>query len=92
MPRSFHGLINLELRNGNVRYSNDMMALLTPLSDVDGAHRSFLGHLDPDEFENEDEWVGDELKVHAHNGNIRLYFNDETPPPTINFWTTLFGM
>ena len=69
-----------------------MMALLTPLSDVDGVHRSFLGHLDPDEFENEDEWVGDELKVHAHNGNIRLYFNDETPPPTTNFWTKLFGM
>ncbi len=32
LPRSFHGLVSAEIRNGSLRYSDDVQALLTPLS------------------------------------------------------------
>ncbi|KJA15295.1 hypothetical protein HYPSUDRAFT_48522 [Hypholoma sublateritium FD-334 SS-4] len=96
IPRSFQGLVRAEIRNGSLRYSSDVQALLTPLSDFNRTQRAFIGHLDTSKLENNAEWTGDELIVRAANGNVRISFDDEVdrPPTPIEggFWTRLFWL
>jgi len=96
LPRSFHGFVSVELRNGSLRYSRDVQELLTPLSEVNRTQRAFIGHFDPSELENDTEWTGDELIVRANNGNVRVSFDDEVNPVASlsegGFWARLFGL
>lgn len=97
LPRSFQGLVSVEIRNGSLRYSSDVQALLTPLSDFNRTQRAFIGHLDTSELEHNAEWTGDELTVRATNGNVRISFDDEvdslpTPIGGRGFWTKLFWL
>ena len=67
--------------NGSIRLTSTLQACVTPFSDVNHVQRSFIGHFDPTEWENDAKWTGDELTIDARNGNVNIYFIDENDQP-----------
>jgi hypothetical protein len=93
LPRSFNGPLRINQTNGRLSYSKAVGAVLTTFSEVQGAHYSFLGPLDPSNLDLDANWEGDELQVESRNANVSIYFDDEADqwsPPTpkgfSNFW------
>ncbi|EGO03232.1 hypothetical protein SERLA73DRAFT_174687 [Serpula lacrymans var. lacrymans S7.3] len=89
LPRSFCGLLLLTTKHGTVSLSNELSANSTTLSQVDMTMRYFLGDFSA---MTEDEWSGDELKVDANNGRIRVRYVDELNVRKPGLFSRMFGL
>ncbi|KAH7921839.1 hypothetical protein BV22DRAFT_1131929 [Leucogyrophana mollusca] len=75
LPRSFHGPLLLTSRSSNsVILSDAILEKSTPLSTLDRTRRFFVG---PTSEVTGQDWHGDELKVEARDGKIRVRYIDE---------------
>ncbi|KAF9026109.1 hypothetical protein BDZ89DRAFT_1067776 [Hymenopellis radicata] len=75
--------------NGGVKLSDQVAAATSAFTDVNKVTRCFIGDLT---LWKEGSWDGDELIAESRNGGIRVYFNDEPPPPTtMSFFSKLFS-
>ncbi|KAH7909844.1 hypothetical protein BJ138DRAFT_181534 [Hygrophoropsis aurantiaca] len=75
LPRSFHGPLLLTCRSGNsVILSESIQEKCTPLSTVQRTRRFFVGDT---AVASGDDWDGDELKIEARDGKIRVRYLDE---------------
>ncbi|KAG2063754.1 hypothetical protein BDR04DRAFT_1111148 [Suillus decipiens] len=74
LPRSFDGLLLLTVRNGSVSLSDTLSANCTHLSQVDLTRRYFVGDLSAVD---DSDWTGDELRVEARHGNIKIKYVEE---------------
>lgn len=89
LPRSFCGLVTMRTRNGSLRFSNDILAVRTLLSEIDGTCQCFVGNMSGVQLKDVDPvtWKGDRLVAESKNGSVRLQFDDEPPSPS--FFTLL---
>ncbi|KAG1729510.1 uncharacterized protein EDB91DRAFT_811235 [Suillus paluster] len=74
LPRSFHGLLLLSTRHGSVSLADTLSENCTHLSQVDLTRRYFVGDLS---MVNDSDWTGDELRVEAEHGRIRVKYIEE---------------
>ncbi|KAG2358137.1 hypothetical protein BDR07DRAFT_1338043 [Suillus spraguei] len=74
LPRSFHGLLLLKVRNGSASLSDTLSANCTHLSQVDLTRRYFVGDFS---MVDESDWTGDELRVEARHRNIKIKYVEE---------------
>ncbi|KAF8918864.1 hypothetical protein CPB85DRAFT_1279114 [Mucidula mucida] len=89
IPRDFQGPIAITHGNGSVKLSDQVAAATSAFTDVNKVTRCFIGDL---RLWKEGDWDGDELIAESRNGGIRVYFNDEPPPPpTLSFFSKLFS-
>ncbi|KAG2358139.1 hypothetical protein BDR07DRAFT_1295789 [Suillus spraguei] len=92
LPRSFNGLLLLTTRHGSVSLTDTLSANCTHLSQVDLTRRYFVGDLSAVD---ESDWTGDELRVEAPHGNIKIkYVEEQTTADNTNkkgLLSRLFG-
>ncbi|KAG0702192.1 hypothetical protein DFH29DRAFT_805295 [Suillus ampliporus] len=74
LPRSFNGLLLLSTRHGSISLTDTLSENCTHLSQVDLTRRYFVG-----DFSTVDDshWTGDELRVEAEQGSIRVKYIEE---------------
>ncbi|KAF9220799.1 hypothetical protein BS17DRAFT_713527, partial [Gyrodon lividus] len=74
LPRSFHGFLSLSTQHGNVWLADTLSQNSTQLSQVDYTRRYFVG-----DFSSlgDAEWTGDELRIEAKHGQIRIQYVDD---------------
>ncbi|KAG1871468.1 hypothetical protein F4604DRAFT_814524 [Suillus subluteus] len=74
LPRSFSGFLLLTTSHGSVFLSDTLSQNCTHLSQVDLTRRYFVGDLSTVD---DSDWTGDELRVEAKHGNIRIKYVEE---------------
>ncbi|KAG6331973.1 hypothetical protein ID866_7115 [Astraeus odoratus] len=67
LPRSFHGPLTLQTRDGSCTLSSDLLKNSAKLSVVDRTTRYFVGNYTPSPS-----WEGDELRVETWDGKIKI--------------------
>ncbi|TFK45637.1 hypothetical protein OE88DRAFT_1740139 [Heliocybe sulcata] len=81
LPRTFSGLLVTGTDLGSVRYSPEVSARLTVLSEINGIRYRFLGDYESSNWDKDAEhWEGDEVRLHTGMGTIRVAFLDEEWP------------
>lgn len=94
LPHSFSGLLLLTTNHGSVSLTDTLSQNCTHLSQVDLTRRYFVGDLS---MVDDSDWTGDELRVEAKHGNIRIkYVEEHSSADDIskskgNFLNRLFG-
>lgn len=82
LPRSFNGLLLLTTRHGSVSLTDTLSENCTHLSQVDLTRRYFVGDFSTVD---DSEWTGDEVRVDAEHGSIRIkYFEEHTSAGNTN--------
>lgn len=74
LPRSFSGFLLLTTSHGSVSLTDTLSQNCTHLSQVDLTRRYFVGDLSTVD---DSDWIGDELRVEAKHGNIRIKYVEE---------------
>ncbi|KAG1722770.1 hypothetical protein EDB19DRAFT_1954569 [Suillus lakei] len=74
LPRAFNGLLLLTTRHGSVSLTDTLSENCTHLSQVDLTRRYFVGDLSTVD---DSDWAGDELRVEAKHGKIRVKYVEE---------------
>ncbi|OAX40557.1 hypothetical protein K503DRAFT_768450 [Rhizopogon vinicolor AM-OR11-026] len=74
LPHSFHGLLFLTTTHGSVSLADSISENCTYLSQVDMTRRYFIGDLT---MVDDSDWTGDEVRVEATHGKIRVKYVDE---------------
>lgn len=74
LPRSFCGFLLLTTSHGSVSLTDTLSQNCTHLSQVDLTRRYFVGDLS---MVDDSDWTGDELRVEAKHGNIRIKYVEE---------------
>jgi len=79
LPRSFNGLLLLTTRHGSISLADNLSEASTHLSQVDMTRRYFVGDLS---MVDDSDWTGDEVRVEAKHGKIRVKYVDENTNDT----------
>jgi len=74
LPRSFNGFLLLTTRHGSVSLADTLSENCTHLSQVDLTRRYFVGDLST---VGDSDWPGDEVRVEAKHGKIRIKYVEE---------------
>ncbi|KAH7925566.1 hypothetical protein BV22DRAFT_1033838 [Leucogyrophana mollusca] len=88
LPRSFNGPLRLTARHGSVVLSDELQQRSALLSTAERTRRYFVGET----FGlTEQDWQGDELKVEARDGKIRVRYIDEVETTQRGFLGRIFS-
>ncbi|KAG1763301.1 hypothetical protein EDD22DRAFT_887538 [Suillus occidentalis] len=92
LPRSFHGLLLLTSTFGSVSLTDTLSDNCTHLSQVESTRKYFVGDFSKVD---DSEWTGDEVRVEAEHGKIKVkYFEEHSSAGNVNkggLLSRLFG-
>ncbi|KAF8526596.1 hypothetical protein BU17DRAFT_40458 [Hysterangium stoloniferum] len=77
IPSTFIGTISTVMKNGGLHFSAAVQARLTTFSERNGEGRFFIGDYVESGYDTDETWLMDHLHIDAHNGNVKIKFNDE---------------
>jgi len=73
LPLSFLGLLLLTTKEDSISITDNLSENCTHLSQVDMTRRYFIGDMS---LADDDDWTGDEVRVEAKHGRIRVKYED----------------
>jgi hypothetical protein len=74
----------LKIKDGKIRFSEEVQAQITTFLEDKGIRKCFLGELIAEEY-GEEGWAGDEVTAGTKNGSIYIWFDDEVEKPKVFF-------
>jgi hypothetical protein len=79
LPRSFHGPLLLKIKDGKIRFSEEVQAQITTFSEDKGIRKCFLGEFVAEEY-GEEGWAGDEVTAGTKDRSIYIWFDEVEKP------------
>jgi len=79
IPPAFIGTVSTRLKNGKLRFSNEIQERLSTFSEVKHEGRFFIGDYAASGYESDETWLMDHIRIEADNGDVKVSFLNDEP-------------